>query len=622
MGVRDDLSYVGSIAGSEKKGQKTLSLKEKSAILKQTKNVLKISYFSQLKRVFLAGTMLVSGFSFTVVFAEETLPSEVSPTDVPTETPSAPALTETPTTTATTTETPTEAPEETPTETPLSETTPPTESTSETPTEPTPEATPLPETEETPVEEPPAEELPPTEDYSADYTFYKQYLLFQKYEQYQLYKKYSEYARVAWRGQYFENRKAEKKYLKSLAKKYKKYAKSPTKYQKYATHAKEYASYGSDKNTYFSMKPYSDYGHLLRFNRPEYESYKDYGTENHKAGYERYKKALDEGKVTDRGDADLASEELGPDITVGIFNFIPKDLKESAFKIKATGAWKVVHRNGDILAEVAAEKSIRVKYIGDKRFRVYDPDTDETLAETSKEVLFEAVDNKTIFDVNRPNSSFDRYRGDIKLRYHDSPESDGDRVWVINTIPLEHYVWGMGEITGTGPDEYDKLMTTIFRTYGYWKIKWSTKYADQGFKVDATAGNQVYLGYDWEVTHLDIKKGAEATQGTLVMYEREVALTPYSSWTDGSTRRFEDGHWGRRCKTETGKTSSLYPWLSATSDTRGKHDTESTCSLASKGNHMVGLSANGAVRMAKHDNATWDAMLEHYYPGVDLIRGY
>lgn len=539
-------------------------------------------------------------------------PLPIAPPETPHETvPPAPAET-------TPLDTPSEA-TSTPTETPL----PPTETLTLPEPLALPEAPDIPPIEtETIEEEPPVEEIPPTEDYSADYPLYKQYLLFQKYEQYQLYKKYEQYANVARRAPYFENPKAEKKYLKSLVKKYKRWAKNPARNQKHAAAAREYTSYASDKSTYFAMKPFAGYGHLLRFNRSEYEAYKDYGTEAHKLAFERYKKALEEGKVTDKGDADLDASELGPDITVGIFNFVPNDLRESAFKIKADGTWKVVKRDGDVLAEIEANKSIRVKYIGDKRFRVYDPDTDLTLAETSKEVRFEANVVTTVFDVSRPNSSFDRYRGDIKLRYYDSPETDGDRIWVINTLPLEHYVWGMGEITGTGPDEYDKLMTTIFRTYGYWKLKWSTKYADQGFKVDATAGNQVYLGYDWEIRYPDIRKGAEATKGTLVMYEREVALTPYSSWTDGNTRRFEDGHWGRNCKEVTGQTSSLYPWLSTARDERGKHDSESTCSLASRGNHMVGVSANGAVRMARHDNALWDQMLEHYYPGIDLIRAY
>ena len=465
-------------------------------------------------------------------------------------------------------------------------------------------------------------EILPEEDYSDEYDLYKKYLLFQKYENRALYQKYERYAKVAGRKGYFENRKAEKNYLKGIRKNYKKYTKKPSRYPQYASLGQELSSYQSEKNEYFNLKPFSEYVHLERFNRAEYDSYQSYGEAKYRAGYEHYLALLKEGKVTDRGDATLDAGALGPEITIGIFNYVPKDLNDTAFKLKADKPFAIVHRGGERVADIAAGKNIRVKYLGDKRFRVYDGDTDVTYTETSKEIRFEAPDDGAVFDVSRPASSFDRYRGDIKLRYYDSPESDGDRIWVINTIPLEQYVAGMGEITGTGPDEYDKVMTTIFRTYGYWKLKWSTKYADQGFKVDATAGNQIYYGYDWEMTHADIPKAALATSGTLVMYDREVALTPYSSWTDGNTRRFENGHWGRSCKTETGKKSELYPWLSATSDSDGKHATESTCSLASKGNHMVGLSANGAVRRAKNTSASWEELLTHYYTGVDLVRAY
>lgn|GEM_PF-559448 len=485
--------------------------------------------------------------------------------------------------------------------------------------EPTPPAE-----EESPIE-PESEPLPteaPEEDYSADYTLYQKYLRFQKYEQRALYQKYERYAKVAGRAALFENRKQEKKYLKSLAKKYKKYAKSPTKYSQYAPQTKEYLSYGSDKAEYFATKSFASYRQLERFNRPEYNAYKDFGGSDYRSGYERYLALMVAGKASDRGDADLGGGLLGPTITVGLYSILPKDLRDTAFKIEANGAFRIIHRNGDTIAEIPANKSIRVKYVGDKRFRIYDPETDVTIDDTSKEIRFESILDTTVFDVNRPNSSFDRYRGHIRLRYYDSPESDGDRVYIINALPIEHYVWGMGEITGTGPDEYDKVMTTIFRTYGYWKLKWSTKYADQGFKVDATPGNQLYHGYDWEVAHPDIRKGAEATRGTLVMYDREIALTPYSSWTDGTTRRFEDGHWGRNCKTPTGTASLLYPWLSSVTDSTGKHANESTCSLASRGNHMVGLSANGAVRLARDTSVTWQDILNRYYAGVDLITGY
>ena len=472
------------------------------------------------------------------------------------------------------------------------------------------------------IEMPQSETILPQEDNSADYALYKKYLLYQKYEKRVLYQNFERYQRVAGRSSYFENRKHEKKYLKAISKKYKKYIKRPTKYAQYAPAASEFTSYSSNKNEYFAMKPYSGYGSLSRFNRPEYDAYSNYGGSEYLTSYQRYLAAIAEGKATDRGDADLSAGVLGPDITVGIFNYIPNDLKSTALRVKANGSFSIVNKSGEKLIEIPAEKNIRVKYIGEKVLRVYDSNTDTTIGEFSKEVRFETLNENTVFDVSRPNSSFDRYRGDIKLRFYDSPVTGQDRIWIINTIPLEHYVWGMGEITGIGPDEYDKVMTTIFRTYGYWKIKWSTKYADQGFKVDATAGSQVYLGYDWEITHPDIRKAAEATRGKLVMYDREVALTPYSSWTDGATRRFEDGHWGHSCKTETGIISELYPWLNAIADPKGRNPTEATCALASRGNHMVGLSANGAVRLAKDDLLLADPILEYYYAGIDLVTGY
>lgn len=509
------------------------------------------------------------------------------------------------------------------------------------PVEPTPETFPTepatvesPAIDPLPLEEPdpappePDEEVivpvieEPTPDYSADYDLYKKYLNFGKYEKRVLYQKYERYSQVAWRAVYFENNKKEKKYLKSLKKKYKNYTKKPVKYARFASAAREYVTYSGEKAEYFALKPYSGYSSLALYNRSEYDQYKNFGTAEYKAGYERYLALIAAGLATDRGDADLPSGPLGPEIPVGIYALTPSDLRETSFRISATEPISIQKRSGEEIATIPANTRVKVKYIGDKKFRIANSETDALFGEVSKEVNFVAEGDTAIFDVNRPGSSFDRYRGDMKLRYYDSPEADGDRVWVINILPLEHYVAGMGEITGTGPDEYDEVMTTLFRTYGYWKLKWSTKYADQGFKVDASSGNQVYLGYDWEITHPDIPKAAAATRGQLVMYDREVALTPYSSWTDGETRRFEDGHWGRSCKTSSGKTSSLYPWLSSVTDARGKHESESTCSLASKGNHMVGLSANGAVRMAKYDNLTNNAILEHYYGGIDLVLGY
>ncbi len=475
----------------------------------------------------------------------------------------------------------------------------------------------------------PAEEVvsvEETENYAADFELYKKYILYQKYEKKDLYKKYLRYKELAAKYPW-ENKKAEKKALKKLKNDYKKYRKNPTRYARYSARASDYLNYGALKAEYFASKQYAGYSDNARYDKPEYDSYREYGTEEYKAGYDRYVAALAQGLVTESITEEVVSK-LGPDIAVGLYTYIPRDLKDASFSIKANRPFKVKDRKNKVVGEIPADTKVRVKYLGgdDRNFRVYYSTTDVDIDIVSKEVRFVSDDqyeNDIVFDISRPDTAFDRYRGSIRLRYYDSPVADGDRVWVINRLPLEHYVWGMGEITGTGPSQYNRVMTTIFRTYGYWKIQWSTKYADQGFKVDATSGSQIYRGYDWEVTHTDIREAALATEGKLILYQGEVALTPYSSWTDGKTRRFEDGHWGHACdKSSSSSPSKIYPWLNSVPDPRGKNETLNTCELAARGNHMVGLSANGAVRMAKYDNSTYDQILQHYYSSVAVARGY
>ncbi|MEK9174026.1 MAG: hypothetical protein AAB845_02050 [Patescibacteria group bacterium] len=475
--------------------------------------------------------------------------------------------------------------------------------------------------EPTPVIEPVIEEV----DVSADLVHYTNYRLYQKYEKREQYRKYLRYRQLA--GKYpWENRKAEKKALKSLKKDYKKYQKSPSRYSHLRARASDYTNYGSLKAEYLSVKAFAGYTNNILFDKESYSNYKDYGTEENRLGFERYKKAIEEGKVVaPEEDENEDLSVLGPEITVGIFNYVPNDLKNTSMSLKANVPFRVLDRDGKVQATIAADTKIRVKYLGDKQFLVYYSGTDVQIAIVSREVRFSASEeykDSVVFDVSRPNSSFDHYRGSIRLRHYDSPVTDGDRIWVINKLPLEHYVWGMGEITGTGAEEYNRVMTTIFRTYGFWKIQWSTKYAAQGFKVDATSGSQIYYGYDWEITHDRIRTAAEVSRGILVFYDNEVALTPYSSWTDGKTRRYEDGHWGHNCAEYRKKTSSTYPWLSSVEDSYGKNPDLGTCELASRGNHMVGLSANGAVKMARDGGYDYQSILRHFYTGITLAKNY
>ena len=212
-----------------------------------------------------------------------------------------------------------------------------------------------------------------------------------------------------------------------------------------------------------------------------------------------------------------------------------------------------------------------------------------------------------IWNVFQPGSNYDHFRGRVSVRYSDVSKN----LWMIDTLPLEHYVWGIGEITGTGDADYNRTMVTAFRTYGLWKVYYSTTDATEGVTVVPTSSNQIYDGYDWETAHTSIQAAAQDTLGRIAKYGSDIALSPYSSWTDGRTRSFQEV-WG----------STLYPWCQSVADSYGKHPTMTTAELQAAGNHMVGLSAHGALSLATNSGWDWQRILTYYLNGISLPSAY
>ncbi|MFA5994403.1 MAG: hypothetical protein WC823_05590 [Parcubacteria group bacterium] len=303
----------------------------------------------------------------------------------------------------------------------------------------------------------------------------------------------------------------------------------------------------------------------------------------------------------------LLQTELGPEIAVGLWKYTKSDIQATPFKIQANKNYNIRNKSGGVIAQVAGGTVTRVTYDTNGNLKISGSIAD-TLSNT--EVSFDATDGNNadiIFDVYRPSSSYDQYRGKIKVRYTDS-----SNIWVINTLPLEHYVWGMGETTGTGPAEHTKVMTTIFRTYGQWYIDYATKYAVYGFKIRSDSGSQIYNGYDWETKYPNIRTNAGKTRGVVARSGSETALTPYSSWSDGRTRSFEE-RWG----------SKDYPWCKSVADPYGKNSSQTTAQLEAAGNHMVGLIANGSLKLASSDyNWDYQRIMKYYFSGISLEPNY
>ncbi len=312
--------------------------------------------------------------------------------------------------------------------------------------------------------------------------------------------------------------------------------------------------------------------------------------------------------------------EVGPDIAIGLDEYTKDDIREDPITLSANKTINLINKDEKIIATIGKDLEIEIYYDGDQKLKVA-YDDNEFLVE--KEILLEAQsqndDNTLIFDISRQNSSYKKFRHSMKIRYNNTHK----RIWTINILPMELYIWGIGEITATGPEEYNKLMTVAFRTYGYWKLLNSTAYAVQGFNVVGTPANQIYRGYSWEKDHPRIREAAEQTQGLTVTYKDKVILLPFSSWTDGKTRNYLDGHWNNSCDTDPQeKVSSTFPYLIGVSDTWGKHPSSSTCELASTGNHMVGISAHGALNVAADKNWEWDRILNHYITDSSTTKQY
>ena len=326
---------------------------------------------------------------------------------------------------------------------------------------------------------------------------------------------------------------------------------------------------------------------------------------NH-AKYKKITKLLKQSTATTPTQTTSTNQtgSLGPEISVGI----RYNSKSDTFKIDANKTYNIRKSDGgDVIAQIEGGTTTKVDYDSNGNLKI-----SGSIASTSvsDQVWFDAADgdNSTIIFNTHGSDSYDHYRGKIEIHYYHGDDIYGGssntvtQIWLINKLPLEQYVWGMGETTGTGDTDHVRVMTTIFRTYGDWYIENATKYKPLGFKIRSDSNSQIYGGYEWEKDHPHIKEAADDTRGKIVKYKGDVALTPYCSYTDGKTRSM-DG----------------YPYLKSVKD--NKAGIKKGLKPGDGGNHMWGLSANGALGFAK-DGKSWDWILKYYYVKTDISSAY
>jgi peptidoglycan hydrolase-like amidase len=199
------------------------------------------------------------------------------------------------------------------------------------------------------------------------------------------------------------------------------------------------------------------------------------------------------------------------------------------------------------------------------------------------------------------------FRNIIEFQY----SKDTGKFWVINELPITHYLKGMAETSNYSPIEFQKVLITAARTYAMYHYNrgvenkitdGSTKHASEHYHVDAVY-DQVYRGYNSELRMPKLSQAVDETEGMVITYDNKVVITPYFSRSDGRTRSWEEV-WSGGSK----------PWLKSVSVPQDKGQT--------LWGHGVGMSARGALIMARDENKKWDSILKYFYQGITLKKIY
>lgn len=269
-------------------------------------------------------------------------------------------------------------------------------------------------------------------------------------------------------------------------------------------------------------------------------------------------------------------------------------------EISCNSAWRLVDSEGGLLGEMERDEMVRAFY---KNQRYYF-NRGRGIEETYKYLRFVPDDEDAVCTVE----NFDRretrgaahalnqFRDTLELQY--IPYKD--ETWLINELPIEEYLYGLGETSNASHEEFKKALVSVARTYALYHWERNTKHEGY-FHMNAYADDQVYYGYEYETLNPLIREAVDDTRGVTVNYDGRTALTPYFSRSDGRTRSWSEV-WG-----------GSVAWLLGV---EAPCDEERGYTLWG---HGVGMSATEALCMA-NDGSDWEEIIDYFYTDVELNK--
>lgn len=194
--------------------------------------------------------------------------------------------------------------------------------------------------------------------------------------------------------------------------------------------------------------------------------------------------------------------------------------------------------------------------------------------------------------------NYNTYRGEMIYQY--SPRMKTS--FVINRLPLESYVAGIGEAPNEAPTEYLRALLVAARSYGFFYINYGDN-SKKMFDVYASTIDQLYLGYNCEIKRPNVADAGGSTYGEMVTYEDKPVIAPYFGNSNGTTLTWKEV-WGGQNK----------PWLKPVECVfdKGKK----------KWGHGVGMSTQDAMHLATDKKLGYYDILTHYYTDTVIERIY
>ncbi|MDD2694089.1 MAG: N-acetylmuramoyl-L-alanine amidase [Candidatus Gracilibacteria bacterium] len=194
------------------------------------------------------------------------------------------------------------------------------------------------------------------------------------------------------------------------------------------------------------------------------------------------------------------------------------------------------------------------------------------------------------------------FRGKLIVR------NENGKLYIVNELPIESYLKGMGEVSNTDLPEKIKTIVVSARSYAYYYMdKKNRKYNTQIYDgSDDPDSFQKYLGYGYEMRSPNVAKLVDETRGRVIKYKGVLIKPWYFSSSNGRTKSYQE-----YCESNGSKNCMNIPYLQSVSDPGG-------VGKVLQG-HGVGISGVGATYFSGQG---WDyqQIIQYYLNGVEILK--